>query len=324
VSRVDPEPNSTDPNSTDPNSTEPNIARPKNSASSGTAELACDVCGRLPHPHPVRLTLAKVAAAFPIELLVHAVVVGLDMPFAVKVAVLALTATVLLIWVIEPSTMRVLREWLHAPAVRARRRLDAAPALWRVRTTVDDEPGTLERLAHEFARLDANILTVHVHHDAGSAVDEFVLATPASVGGDELVAAAEAAGGYDAHAWATTALALADGQTKALSLATRVLADPAELPLAVAELLGARVVTGRLSVPDVRAAGPEGAGTLLKIPSPWSGAFLFTRPDEPFTPAERARAHRLAELAERAVLVASGRRVAASTATDLCAAGIAG
>jgi hypothetical protein len=40
------------------------------------------------------------------------------------------------------------------------------------------------------------------------------------------------------------------------------------------------------------------AGTVLKIPTAWHGPIAFHRPGEPFTPAESARAHRLAELAE--------------------------
>lgn len=263
------------------------------------SDLACDVCGRLPHPRRARLTVAKLAAVFPVELLAHAVVLSLEMAYLLKVALLTLTATVLVIWVLEPSAMRLLGAWLHAPALRDRRQLDAAPALWRVRATVDDEPGVLEHLAHAFAELGANILTVHVHPDARGSLDEFVVSAPAHLDGDDVAAAVEAAGGRDVHAWTTTPLALADGQTKALSLASRVVADPSELPLAVADLLGARIVTEALAAGDSRV--PTSAdGTLLKVPSPWSGAFMFSRPGEPFTPAERARASRLAELAERA------------------------
>jgi hypothetical protein len=63
--------------------------------------------------------------------------------------------------------------------------------------------------------------------------------------------------------------------------------------LAVAELLGARILT-----PAAAALEKDDAGTRLKIPTAWHGPVIFTRPGEPFTPAESARAHRLAELAE--------------------------
>lgn len=68
--------------------------------------------------------------------------------------------------------------------------------------------------------------------------------------------------------------------------------DPAELPLAVAELLDAQVVTGD-------GAEEHGVGTTtLRLPTPRGGLAVLSRSDEAFTPAETARAHRLAELAE--------------------------
>ena len=39
---------------------------------------------------------------------------------------------------------------------------------------------------------------------------------------------------------------------------------------------------------------------MLRVPSPWTGVFVFTPPCEAFTPAERAPASRLAEVAEAA------------------------
>lgn len=66
---------------------------------SARAAPACDVCGQLPHPRKVRLTLANVAVMLPVELLVHAAVVNTDMPYFQKVLVLTLIATFLVIWV---------------------------------------------------------------------------------------------------------------------------------------------------------------------------------------------------------------------------------
>src|SRR5450759_341247 len=94
----------------------------------GTSGLACEVCGRLPHPRKLRLTLAKLTAVFPVELFLHA---------------LAITTTVLVIWVVEPSAIRLLTRWLHAPAVHAQERLHEAESLWRIRVTLEDEPGSL-------------------------------------------------------------------------------------------------------------------------------------------------------------------------------------
>jgi hypothetical protein len=257
------------------------------------AELSCEVCGMMPEPPKARLTLANVAVMLPIELLVHAAVVETHLPYVAKVLVLTLTATVLVIWVAEPSAARILRGWLHAPALRHRRKLGAAPALWRARTVLRDEPGSLQKLTRALARTGTNILSIHVHPVAGGVLDEFVLSAPGHLAERDLLDALDDGGGTRSHVWPTTALAMADGQTKALSLAARIADAPDELPLAVAELLQARILT-----PAEAALEKHDAGTRLKIPTAWHGPIIFVRPGEPFTPAESARAHRLAELAE--------------------------
>jgi hypothetical protein len=257
------------------------------------AELSCEVCGMMPEPPKARLTLANVAVMLPIELLVHALVVETHLPYVAKVLVLTLTATVLVIWVAEPSAARILRGWLHAPALRHRRKLGAAPALWRARTVLRDEPGSLQRLTRALAGTGTNILSIHVHPVAGGVLDEFVLSAPGNLGERQLLDALQDGGGTRSHVWPTTALAMADGQTKALSLAARIADAPDELPLAVAELLQARILTPAEAVLE-----KHDAGTQLKIPTAWHGPITFVRPGEPFTPAESARAHRLAELAE--------------------------
>ena len=81
--------------------------------STPAAELRCEVCGLMPEPPKARLTLANVAVMLPIELLVHALVVETHLPYVAKVLVLALAATVLVIWVAEPSAARILLRWLH-------------------------------------------------------------------------------------------------------------------------------------------------------------------------------------------------------------------
>lgn len=262
-----------------------------------SAELSCEVCGQMPEPPKSRLTAANVAVMLPIELLVHALVVQTHLPYVAKVLVLTLTATVLVIWVAEPSAARILRRWLHAPALRHRRRLGAAPALWRARTLLRDEPGSLKKITRSLALLDANILSIHVHPMRGGVMDEFVLSAPGELTERQLVDALKDAGGRQPQVWSTTALAMADGQTKALSLAARVAATPGELPLAVAELLSARILDPASESAQLPRETND-AGTLLKIPTAWHGPITFYRPGEPFTPAESARAHRLAELAE--------------------------
>lgn len=279
-----------------------------------TADLRCDVCGQLPEPPKARLTLANIAVMLPIELLVHAAVVETHLPYVAKVLLLTVTATVLVIWVAEPSAAKVLRRWLHAPALRQRHKLHAAPALWRARVLLRDQPGSLQKITQSLAKLETNILSIHVHPMDGPGregpdrqateatqivMDEFVLSAPGDVTEQELLKALDDGGGLESHVWPTTALAMADGQTKALSLATRIAGNPDELPHAVAELLSAKVVPNDPENLAPEASAGVGPSTdILKIPTAWHGPLVFSRPGEPFTPAESARAHRLAELAE--------------------------
>lgn len=255
----------------------------------------CDVCGRQGPPRRLRLSLAKLAVALPIELLLHALALWLHPPFLAAVVMLGVSKAVLVVWVLEPSAMRLLGKWLHAP--RRTYDIPATTALWRIRAEVDDRPGALERLTHGLTTIKANILGLHLHPLDSGALDEFVVSAPDWVGPDELREAVEAGGGRNARVWPTSALALVDGQTKALTLAAGLIADPDELPHAVATMLGARVLP---DLPDNRDLPSE---YLLKIPSPWSGLYAFTRDGEPFTPAESARAYRLAQIAEAAVAV---------------------
>ncbi|WP_157156668.1 amino acid-binding protein [Diaminobutyricimonas sp. LJ205] len=265
----------------------------KNTRTTPTDDLLCDVCGRLPEPAKTRLTLANVATILPIELLVHALVVNTPLPYLAKVAVLAITATVLVIWIAEPSAARLLRSFLHAPALNRRRRIEGSAAIWRARTTIVDEPGALQRLTRALSRENVNILSIHSHLVAQGVLNEFVLESPEAIGEARLTEILERGGGKEVGVFSSTALALADGQTRALSIAARVAADPGELRLAVADLLGAGVVRG-----EAAQSAHADDRTLLKIPTALGEPMVFGRPGEPFTVAESARANRLAELAE--------------------------
>jgi predicted amino acid-binding ACT domain protein len=266
-------------------------------------ELRCEACGQLPEPARTRLTLANIMAMLPIELGVHALVLHLELPYLFKVLVLTVTATVLVIWVAEPSAARLLQSWLHAPALRHRRHLSAAGALWRARITVPDTPGNLEKLTRALARQQVNILGIQVHVLSDGVLDELVLSAPEELTEQDLLAILTAGGGSAVGVWPTTALALADAQTKALSLAARVAANPEELAMAVAELLGAEIAVDGPSARDQKRPAASGIpGTLLKIPTALGPPLLFRREGEPFTPGESARAARLAELAEQSQL----------------------
>ncbi|WP_067688867.1 amino acid-binding protein [Nocardia jejuensis] len=253
--------------------------------------LACEVCGRLPHPRRTRLTLAKLAAVFPVELALHALVVHLELSYLVTVAVLTITTTILVIWVVEPGAMRYLSRWLHGPELTHRHRLDSAERLWRIRVRLDNTPGRLELLAKQLAYRRANILTVHVHHLEDGVLDELVVSTPADVPPQRLAGAVARSGGTAIGVWPASALTLVDGQTRALGLAARVATDPDELPLVIAELLGAQYV------PSADPDRTPGSTMLEIVPEGEMGAMTFVRSGEPFTPAEVARAHRLTDLA---------------------------
>lgn len=169
-------------------------------------------------------------------------------------------------------------------------------SLWRVRTLIDDDPDGQEKLAEGVS--GAEILVFRSHYVTGGVLDELVVAAPDHLTHADLIAAtgAGAGGGRDVRAWPATALAVAAGKTKALAL--RVAEDPAELQLAVAELLDAEPVANPSKSTGPKDGAPSCDGTLLKVPSPWHGPLGISRPGAPFTPAESARAHRLAELAE--------------------------
>jgi hypothetical protein len=272
-----------------------------------TADLHCDSCGQLPEVPRTRLTVANILTVLPIELAVHAAVVNTGLAYGEKVLVLAVAATATVIWVAEPSARMLLRSWLHAPALRRRRTLDASPSLWRIRTVLPDEPGALKGVTQGLSRIDVNILAIHVHPAPVGVLDELVVSAPGGITEDDLVACVTACGGRDARVWPTSPVALSDGQTRALSLAARVASNPAELPGAVAELLSARLIVdepGAIGEAGVgaRSAALAGAGardgTVLKVPTVSHVPLVFSRPGEPFTPAESGRAHRLAELAE--------------------------
>lgn len=254
-------------------------------------DLGCEACGRLPSPPRTRLTVANLAMMVPIELIFNAAAVNTGLPFVSKVLLLTVATSVLTIWVAEPPMMRLLHQWLHAPALRRNKHLERAPTLWRVRTVLDDVPGALEHLA----RSHVNILDIQVHPSGTTVRDELVVSAPEGTTKGDLAAIVLAGGGRDISIWPTTALALADTATQALSLALRIAGDPTELPLAVAELLRAQI----LDDPRPRTAND---GTVLEVAAARIGAYRFVRPGETFTPAERARASRLAELADLANL----------------------
>ena len=139
--------------------------------------------------------------------------------------------------------MRLLGGWLHGPPDGRHGHLSTGQSLWRIRVRVSDQPGQLESLARNLAKLDANILTVHVHHLDGGSLDESDRrGGPGDVTGGAVACRPGRGRPQCGHLAGFGARADRRPQTKALTLASRVAADPSELPLSIAELLGAQYV----------------------------------------------------------------------------------
>ncbi|MCX4776734.1 GNAT family N-acetyltransferase [Streptomyces sp. NBC_01264] len=183
-----------------------------------------------------------------------------------------------------------------------------APALWRMRTTVRDEPGSLAALCTALAGRGVDILTLQTHPlPEGGTVDEFLLRAPQQLPSADLTRAVAAAGGHSTWIERADAHDLVDTPTRVLGLATRTALDAAELPLALRQLLGRCTIH---SIPATTLSGRPNAGadapvegvleaTVMRLRDPSGGAITIERPYLPFTPTEFARARALVELDAR-------------------------
>ncbi|MEU8774795.1 GNAT family N-acetyltransferase [Streptomyces sp. NPDC048606] len=181
-------------------------------------------------------------------------------------------------------------------------------ALWRMRTTVRDEPGSLAALCTVLAGLGVDILTLQTHPlPEGGTVDEFLLRAPRELASAELTRAVARAGGRSTWIERADAHDLVDTPTRVLGLATRTALDAAELPLALRQLLGRCTIH---SIPATTLSGRPNAGadapvegvleaTVMRLRDPSGGAITVERPYLPFTPSEFARARALVELDAR-------------------------
>ncbi|AWZ05207.1 MULTISPECIES: GNAT family N-acetyltransferase [unclassified Streptomyces] len=187
---------------------------------------------------------------------------------------------------------------------------DAAPttSLWRMRTTVQDQPGSLAALCTALARSGVDILTLQTHPlPEGGTVDEFLLRAPQQLPSADLTRAIAGAGGHSTWIERADAHDLVDTPTRVLGLATRTALDAAELPLALRQLLGRCTIH---SIPATTLSGRPNAGadapvegvletTVMRLRDPSGGAITIERPYLPFTPTEFARARALVELDAR-------------------------
>ncbi|MFJ9899255.1 GNAT family N-acetyltransferase [Streptomyces sp. NPDC091280] len=179
-------------------------------------------------------------------------------------------------------------------------------ALWRMRTTVRDAPGSLAALCTALAGRQVDILSLQTHPLAEGTVDEFLLRAPGEVAASEITRVVAAAGGSSTWIERADAHDLVDAPTRVLGLATRTALDAAELPLALRQLLG------RCTIRSLPATAPgkgresesvpaEGSleDTVLRLRAPEGGVITVERPYLPFTPTEFARARALVELDAR-------------------------
>ncbi|MFD5658669.1 GNAT family N-acetyltransferase [Streptomyces hirsutus] len=199
--------------------------------------------------------------------------------------------------------------WDGLPAASADGAVRGAPAestLWRMRTTVRDEPGALAALCTALAGESVDILSLQTHPLGTATVDEFLLRAPADLAGAGLTAAVSGAGGTDTWIERADAHDLVDAPTRMLGLATRTALDAAELPLALRQLLGRCTIRSLPAAPGAGRRAPEGVpaegtleDTVMRLRAPEGGVITVERPYLPFTPTEFARARALVELDTR-------------------------
>ncbi len=177
-------------------------------------------------------------------------------------------------------------------------------ALWRLRTTVRDAPGSLAVLCAALAERRVDILSLQTHPLAEGTVDEFLLRAPGALSGAGLAEVVATAGGTRTWTERADAHDLVDAPTRVLGLAARTALDAAELPLVLRQLLGRCTIRSLPAAPGTEAGGtvpPEGVleDTVLRLRAPGGGVISVERPHLPFTPAEFARARALVELDAR-------------------------
>ncbi|MBO4254394.1 GNAT family N-acetyltransferase [Streptomyces griseorubiginosus] len=181
-----------------------------------------------------------------------------------------------------------------------------AGVLWRMRTTVKDEPGSLAALCTALAGRQVDILSLQTHPLAVGTVDEFLLRAPGELEASELTRVVAAAGGADTWIERADAHDLVDAPTRVLGLAARTALDAAELPLALRQLVGRCTIRQTPAVPVGGGRAPEGVpvegvleDTVMRLRAPEGGVITVERPYLPFTPTEFARARALVDLDAR-------------------------
>ncbi len=174
-------------------------------------------------------------------------------------------------------------------------------ALWRLRTTVRDAPGSLAAVCAALADSGVDIVTLQTHPLAEGTVDEFLLRAPRSLPAAALAVTVGEAGGADTWLERADAHDLVDAPTRMLALATRTALDAAELPLALRQLFGRCTIrsTPAGDEEDTPVADDALRPTVMRLRDPSGGTITVRRDYLPFTPTEFARARALVELDAR-------------------------
>ncbi|MFJ8435538.1 GNAT family N-acetyltransferase [Kitasatospora sp. NPDC094019] len=243
--------------------------------------------------------LSVTAADLVAKLVVH----GPDGPVLLAASAAALLATALF------HTWWAHRHQLHGPPAPDAPAPPGAPGaealrgplhdfegstLWRIRTTVQDSPGSLARVCSALAERQVNIVSMQSHPLPTGAVDEFFVRAPRPLTRADLTALVAGAGGDDIWTGPADAHDLVDVPTHVLALATRTALDAAELPVALRRLFGQCSIR---QYPGAAARGTAGVdGHVMRLPVPSGDLIELTRPQLPFTPTEFARAQALVEL----------------------------
>jgi L-amino acid N-acyltransferase YncA len=148
-------------------------------------------------------------------------------------------------------------------------------------------------LAASLARRAINILSVQVHLTPDGPVDELLVAALPLLSVADLTAAVVDGGARAPRVTPTDAHVLVDAPTRALSLATRLIRTPDELAPVLTSLLPGAHLVWRAEEPEHE----QDDQAQLWLADPAGGGYLLTRPAAPFTPAERARAFAMVDIA---------------------------
>ena len=159
--------------------------------------------------------------------------------------------------------------------------------LWKARTSLDDRPGTLARLATECGDSGVNILALQVFPGVGAVTDELVLEAPDDWTQVELAELVERAGASLLGAHPCGEGALADQPARYVGAARTILAQPARFPEVVARLFDAD------PEPLVGASGGTSGDTMDMVVG---DVAVQVHRAASFTATEHARGAALAEL----------------------------